>query len=171
MTLSVNSIPVRVRAHLAGRGEDVANLRDNRILALIPDALRVLADKGYVRKTYTIAAVNGVVDLTAALADLIMERVREAQVTFADFDFPLQWKADRASLQYPSSSAFGYVAPENKTLLVDDGTGTIAYSGAGQLRNAPFRPALTDVNATLEPIFIAIIAEMANMPARTGTNG
>jgi hypothetical protein len=169
MSLSLNSIPVRVRAHLASRGADVSNLRDNRILALVPDALRLLSERGFLRKTFVITAVNGVVDLAAPLTaaePLILERIREAQVTFPDFTYALQWKADRSSLSFPASSEFGYVAVEDKTLLIATSDGLGVYDGTGSLRNAPYVPLLSSVPVTLEAAFIALVSELAHVPAQ-----
>jgi hypothetical protein len=169
MSLSLNSIPVRVRAHLASRGADVSNLRDNRILALVPDALRLLSERGFLRKTFVITAVNGVVDLAAPLTatePLILERIREAQVTFPDFSYPLQWKADYSSLSFPSSDQFAYVAVENKSLLVATSDGLGVYDGTGSLRNAPYVPLLSSVPVTLEAAFIALVSELAHVPAQ-----
>jgi hypothetical protein len=150
---------------LAARGADVSNLRNNRILALIPDALRMLVDQGYLRKTFDVTAVNGAADLTSPLADiepLILEQIRKATITFDGFTYPLQWRADRSSASYPSTSEFGYCFLEDKTLHVVNENGIGDYDGAGKIRNAPFLAQISSVTAGLEALFISTLANLAN---------
>lgn len=172
MALSSESVPIRVRAYLASRGADVSGLRNPRILALVPDALRELVTKGQLRKTFAISAVSGTVSLAAALADaepLILEEIRKATVTFDNQTYPMQWKADRSSLMLPASVEFVYGAIEDTTLLVADESGLGHFTDDGDIRNASFVATLSSVTAGLESIFIQTLVRLLSADTAVAT--
>lgn len=181
MSLSVESLPIRVRALLASRGADVSNLRNNRILALLPSALSELsstvlqspnpAKRHLLRKAFPIIAVDGEVDLTAALTDtepLLLDGIRQSTITFNDVAYPAQFKADRSSLSYPASTEFIYWTLEGTKLLVVEFDGLGTFAGIGQIRNAPYVPILTNavVQSNLDDELVEIVARMASVRER-----
>jgi hypothetical protein len=166
MALSLSSVSIRVRAYLAARGQDASNLRNNRIAALVPDALRELVNKGQLRKTFEISAVNGEVGLTAALADsepIILEELKRATITFDSQTYPAQYKADRSSLILPATSEFVYWTLEDTTMLVADENGLGSFTDDGNIRNAPFVAQLSSVTVGLESTFIQTLAAMLSV--------
>lgn len=166
MALSIASTGIRVRAYLAARGQDVANVRNNRVAALIPDALRELVNKGQLRKTFSISAVSGVVSLTAALSDaepIILEENKQWVVNFDNQTYAAQRKADRSSLSLPSSVEFVYWTLENNSMLVANESGLGSFTDSGDIRNAPFVALLSSVTVGLEATFIQTLAGMLSV--------
>lgn len=173
MSITIESVPIRVRALLASRGQDASNLRNNRILALVPDALRELASQAMptnlLRKTFTETAAAGEASLATSLAatePLILEGLRRASVYITGFSYAAQPKADRASLSFPASTEFAYWALENQTIIIRDATDIDTYAGPVTIRNAPYIPILANVPVSLEPLFLLILADMASMKSK-----
>ena len=173
MSLTVESVPLRVRALLAARGQDVSNLRNPRIIALIPDALRELATQAMptnlLRATFTETAVNGVAPLTASLAaaePLILEGLRRASVYVDGYSYAAMFKADRASLAFPASPEFAYWTVENQSILIRAEDEVDSYDGPVTIRNAPYIPILENLPVSLEHMLILITADLASMKAR-----
>jgi len=171
--LSVENVPIRARALLAARGQDVSNLRSPRLLALIPDALRELATQTMpttlLRKTFTETATAGEAALTASLAaaePLILEGLRYASIYVTGFRYAAQFKADRSSLSFLSSAEFAYWALEGQTLVICDEVGLDNYAGPVTIRNAPYIPILENVPVSLEHLFILILADLASVKTK-----
>lgn len=165
MALTLASVGIRVRAYLAAQGQDASNLRNNRIAAVIPDALRELVNKGQLRKTFAISAVNGVVSLATPLTasePIILEDHKRWLVTFDSATYPAQYRADRSSLLLPASPEFVRWALEDNSLLVSgaDETGIGSFTDDGNIRNAPFVAQLSSVTVGLEATFIQTLATM-----------
>lgn len=174
MSLTIENVPIKLRSLLAARGQDTSNLRSPRILALIPNALRELAEQAMptnlLRKTFTETAAAGEASLTTSLTaaePLILEGLRRAAIYVDGFTYAAQYKADRASLSYPASTEFAYWALENQTIIIRDAMGLNNYVGNVTIRNAPHIPILTNVPVSLEALFILILADMASVKARS----
>lgn len=172
MSLTVESVPIRVRSLLAARGQDVSNLRTPRLLALIPDALRELATQAMpsnlLRKTFTETAVAGGAPLTTSLAaspPLILEGLRQASIFIEGFAYAAQYKADRSSMSFLATPEFPYWTLENQTIVINDGTGLGNYAGDVTIRNAPYIPTLATIPTSLEHLFILILADLVTMKA------
>lgn len=141
------------------------------LLTLIPDALQKLAvlalPNNLLRKTFTVTAVNGEASLSvplSAVEPLLLDGLKRASVFIDGFTHAAQYKADRSSLSYQSSSQFAEWTLENQTLVIKDGIGLDNYDGDVILRNAPFIPTLANVPVSLEPIMVEVLAGYYGKP-------
>lgn len=88
-SLTTQNIPVVIRALLASRGADVTNLRNNRIIALINNALETLAyrvakgaDYKGLQAEFSATPTAGVLTLTSGMIfDLARSTIRDSSAT------------------------------------------------------------------------------------------
>lgn len=164
MALSLENIPIKVRALLAARGQDVSNLRSPRILALVSDALEVMSHRaakseGYegLQKDFSVTPTSGVIDLTS-IATIIFDIAR-SRVRVASTNVPL-YAVD--SLETLVNAGL----PTDKVIYAQDGTdlhfrdigGTLnTYATALKIK-ANHVLTLATVPAQYEDMFIETLA-------------
>lgn len=167
MAIGVESIPIRVRAVLASRGADYSNLRNNRILALVPSALeemshRAAKGEGYegLQKDFSVTPTAGVVDLSAIatlIFDLARSRVRVASTNLPLYAVDSVETLVNAGLQVDKAM----YAQDGAELRFRDTSGALGTYVTPVKIKANYVLVLADIPTQYEDMFIQTLAGLA----------
>lgn len=174
--MNANELIERSLRHLGPMSEERRVALRSILLVLVDDALRRLAElalpSGLLRKTFTVTATNGEASLSTPLnatEPLLLDGLKRASVFITGFTHAAQYKADRSSLSFETTTQFAYWTLENQSLIIRDGTGLDNYDGTVILRNAPYVPTLANVPVSLEPVLVEVLADYGKEPAQVVT--
>lgn len=154
---------------LEALGTDEAKLPIPRIVARIPDALRLLAEtvandpsdakRQLLKKTFNVALVDGAGDLSALITGdnyLLMSGLQDADI-FDDgvaIGSPaLQYQPDVDAVYFERSPAFGYYAIEGTNIYTANVVGGLTF-------RASFVPTLASLPAELESELVTLLATL-----------
>lgn len=161
MAISEDSVASRAKLLLSSRGEDTSGLHLYRLIALIPNARRRMADgRDAFRKDFALTVTNGAVDLSGAsflgaAEPLILKMVRLADIRSASSDYKWQWVGNRSVLSLQSDPTdFFHFTLEGSTLYTDstDSTATM---------RAAYEPSLSTIETQgLDDELVELLASM-----------
>ncbi len=144
-------------ARLRERGIPAAEIKTPNLLALIPTALRRLAQKrgDYFQEETNVSLAAGIGDLAALeAAGYLPETIDAGQIFHANSNYPLQPVADEAQLRFPWPKMFIYYCfsgNQIKTLNIDSSLTSLT----GSLRVTAVKiPAIGDLESQIQPEFL-----------------
>ena len=171
-TLTVNNVPVMLRALLASRGADVSNLRTNRVLALVDSALETMAYRiargedyrGLQKQFSALSPVAGVLSRTTigttAIFDMARSTVRE------DSTGTLLTPVDSLMAFTYGELPLGqvYYAQDGDRLRFRDAAGSLTAFTSAVTITANYIPTLAQVPVEYHGLFLDTLAGLMTEP-------
>jgi len=167
-TLTKQTVPILLRAQLSSRGADVANLRNNRILALVDTTLETMAyriarggDYQGLRKDFSVTPVAGFTPTigTGAIFDIARSQVRftagGAVLT------PIDSLLTLTQATLPDDQT--YYAQEGTGLRFRDADGTVTFASPLTI-TTNFIPLLSEVPVEYHGLFLDTLAGLMSEP-------
>lgn len=169
VTLTINNVPVYVRSLLAARGQDVSNLRNPRIVAMIGSALEAMAyrvargpDYRGLQNDFFLTPAAGVIeDWTAGIIfDIARSEVRDANTNVPLT--PLDSVHALALASLPSDQV--YYAQEGDKIRFRATNGALDTYATPVRITANFIPSLTDIPPEYHGLFFNTLAGLLTEP-------
>lgn len=166
--LTVNNVPLLLRALLGSRGADVGNLRNNRVLALVNTALEAMAyriargaDYHGLRKDFAVTPVAGFAATigTRAIFDLARTEVKFA--AGGTVLVPVDSLLTLTQADLPDDQM--YYAQEGTGLRFRDADGTLSFASPLTI-TANYIPLLSEVPVEYEGLFLNTLAGLMTEP-------